>query len=175
MDSVPWLQISSAIHNFEEMRLPVPSFSKFMMATAIGVPVAVLVHDTSSFWMPVNRNIPVVSWFLRKWRSDTSEDSSKARHLRIFRNLVLFGALISLMYDSEPKDTPYRYVSDRVTSSNARRTMGQDILKGRKEAFAAANKIMNEDAYDPAKCDQQRDAALRRRHVQESKNAPVEF
>ena len=157
------------------MRLPVPSFSKFLAATAIGVPVAVLVHDTSSVWMPVNRNLPVVAWFLRKWRGDMSDDSAKARHLRIFRNVILFGALISLMYDSEPKDVPYRYVSDRLTSSNARRTFTDDIQKSRKEAFGAANKVMNEDAYDPAKCAQQRDAALRRRHVQESKNAALEF
>lgn len=161
-----WMGISHAVHQLEEIQIPMPSSKAVLVGTAVGIPLAVLLHETADSWMPVRTNIPVLSWFMRKWRSDAR---AKPTHLRIFRNLAIFAWFTAVLYESDVRMAPIEYVSDRVTSSNARRTMTDEIRKSRATAFASANEVIGETAFDVAKSSQQRDAALRRRNAHESR------
>eukprot|EP00758_Cryptobia_borreli_P003979 Tbor_TRINITY_DN4100_c0_g1::TRINITY_DN4100_c0_g1_i3::g.26482::m.26482 len=156
-----WFAASNVIHNMEEMRFSFPSSKAILIATALGIPVAVLLHETTSSWMSYASTIPGFSWIAAKWRKDGDG--------RVLRNAILFAWVVGLMYDSDPKETPLDYVSDRITSTNARRTLNKEIKNARKEAFGATHEVINEEAFDFAKSSQLRDAALRRRHAQESR------
>lgn len=156
--------ISHAIHSMEQMNIQLPTSKSMLIAGAVGIPLAVLLHDTADLWLPTSFNIPVLSWFQRKWIQDPDEKKS---HLRIFRNAVIFGWIVCALSEGEPKFQPVDYVADRVLSSSARRSLTNDILESRKIALQATHAVFGEAAFDEANARQQRDAALRRRYSQE--------
>lgn len=167
-----WLELSNIIHNLEEVKVPFPSSKAFLITALVGVPVGVLLHDTSSYWMPKTKasSLPVVSWFLRKWSEDPE---NKRTHLRILRNAVVFGWFACVMNEKDYREVPVDYVADRVSSTSARRVINNEIMKARGEIFSAASQVVGQEAFDGAKAAQQRDAALRRRHAHDSRSQLV--
>lgn len=163
-----WLELSNIIHNLEEAKVPLPSSKAFLTATLIGIPVSVLLHDTSKYWLPKKKlgRIPIVSWFARKWSEDPE---AKYTHLRILRNCIVFGWFACVMGEKEYRELPIDYVADRVSSTSARRVVNSEIMKSRQEVFSAAGQVVGQEAFDGAKAAQQRDAALRRRHTHDSR------
>lgn len=161
---LPWVEVSNAVHTIEQMNFTLPSSKSVLIAGAVGVPIAVLLHDTAHYWLPTSFKIPIVSFFQRKWAQDPQEKKS---HLRILRNALVFGWLICALQEGDPKFQPLDYVVERISSSTARKSMSKEISDARQAAFAATHQVIGESALDEANARQQRDAALRRRHSQE--------
>lgn len=165
---LPWLDISNTLHSVEEMKISLPSSKSVLLAGAIGIPLAVLLHDTSNLWMPTSFSIPIVSWFQRQWNQDPQQ---KKNHLRVLRNSLIFSWIVCALQEGDPKFLPLDYVGERVSNSTARKSITQDILQSRHAAFGATHQLIGEAALDEANARQQRDAALRRRHSQELRRA----
>jgi hypothetical protein len=165
---LPWLTISDTLHSVEEMNLSLPSSKSVLVAGVIGIPIAVLLHDTAEFWMPSKINIPILSWFQRKWCQDPQQ---KKTHLRVFRNALIFGWIVCALQEGDPKFQPMDYIVERLSSTTARKSMTQEILTSRHAAFGATHQVVGESALDEANARQQRDAALRRRHSQETRRS----
>jgi hypothetical protein len=161
---LPWVEISNAVHTVEQMNITLPSSKSILIAGAVGIPLAVLLHDTSDRWLPTSFKIPILSFFQRKWAQDPQE---KKTHLRIFRNALIFGWIVCALQEGDPKFQPLDYVIERVSSTTARKSLSRDISEARKAAFGATHQVVGESALDEANARQQRDAALRRRHSQE--------
>lgn len=165
---LPWLEISNNLHALEEVKIPLPTSKSVLMATAIGIPIAVLLHDTSDYWLPAKFNIPILSWFQRKW---TQDRQNKRSHLRILRNALMFAWMVCAIQEGEPKFLPIDYIAERLTNNTARKSITNDIMQSRRAAFGATHQVIGEAAIDEANARQQRDAALRRRHSQEIRRA----
>lgn len=163
---LPWLSLNNALFSVEEMSITLPSSKTVLLAGAIGIPIAVLLHDTSDYWMPSNFSIPVLSYFQRKWTQDPQQKKS---HLRILRNSLIFGWIVCALQEGDPKFQPLDYVAERLQSTSARKSMTNDILTSRHAAFGATHQLIGEAALDEANARQQRDAALRRRQSSESR------
>ena len=163
--SIPWLSLHNVIHSIEEFRLPIPASRSVLYAGVAAIPVAVLLHDTSDFWMPLTVNIPVVSYFTRRWKKDSD---NKELDLVTFRNALIFAWVVAAVSEPEPKAAPMDYVVDRLSNSTTRRILTSDINKARTAAFSAAT-AFTMGTQDPEKAIQLRDAALRRRQVQEER------
>lgn len=161
---LPWVEASNVVHTVEQMNITLPSSRSVLIAGAVGIPLAVLLHDTADHWMPTSFKIPLVSFFQRKWAQDPQEKKS---HLRIFRNALIFGWIVCALQEGDPKFQPLDYVIERVSSTTARKSLSKDIADSRKAAFGATHQVIGESALDEANARQQRDAALRRRHSQE--------
>ncbi|KAK7200859.1 hypothetical protein NESM_000144500 [Novymonas esmeraldas] len=164
------VSVSSLVHHVEGLRLPVVPYNTYIKAVCIGIPLAVLAHDTADYWMPTKVHVPVLSWFMRRWRQDPEQ---KHAHLRVVRNLVLFTFLIVLRMDNtaNAEVDPSDYVSHRVTSATAQRTVNQEIYKSRRAAFNAASAVVGEEEMNMEGVQQQRDAALRRRYLHDRQAA----
>ncbi|KPI86493.1 hypothetical protein ABL78_4433 [Leptomonas seymouri] len=156
--------VSSAVNRIEELRLPVVPYNTYIKAVCIGIPVAVLVHDTADYWMPTKVRIPILSWFLRSWRKDPD---TKTAHLRVIRNLFLFAFFVVLRTDNAANEEsqPSDYVSQRLSSATGQRALNQEISKSRRNAFNAATMVLGEEEMNMEAVQQQRDAVLRRRHL----------
>ncbi|KAG5492847.1 hypothetical protein JKF63_01427 [Porcisia hertigi] len=163
MDQVA-VSVSSLVHRIEELRLPVMPYTTYIKAVCIGIPFAVLAHDTADYWLPTKIRVPVFSWFMRKWRQNPE---SKQTHLRVIRNLVLFAFFVVLRMDSAANEEaePCDYVSQRLTSASGQRAVNQEIYKSRRAAFNAATAVLGEEEVNMEGVQQQRDAVLRRRHL----------
>ena len=161
---IPWLTLNNAIHAAEEFRFPFVSSKAVAYVGVVGIPIVVLLHDTSDSWLPRTRQIPILSWFLRKWR-----EGQKEMHLRIFRNVLLFAWVVCAMQEENPKFSPSDYVSDRIMSTNARKQLSNSLMESRHAAFGAADEVMGAEAFDEKKSGEQKDAAIRRRHIQENR------
>ncbi|CBZ30980.1 conserved hypothetical protein [Leishmania mexicana MHOM/GT/2001/U1103] len=163
MDQIA-VSVSAVVHRMEELRLPVVPYSTYIKAVCIGIPLAVLVHDTAEYWLPTKVRIPVLSWFVRKWRQNPE---AKHVHLRVIRNLVLFAFFVVLRMDSAANEEaePSDYVSQRLTSASGQRAVNQEIYKSRRAAFNAATAVLGEEEMNIEGVQQQRDAVLRRRHL----------
>lgn len=155
--------VSAAVNRMEELRLPVVPYGTYFKAVCIGVPIAVLAHDTAAYWLPTKVRIPIVSWFMRRWRLDPE---AKHEHIRAIRNLFLFAfAVVVFMDDAGGVKLPCDYVSQRLTSQSGQRAVNQEIYKARRNAFNVASTVMGEEEMNSEGVQQQRDAALRRRHL----------
>ncbi|EAN99812.1 Present in the outer mitochondrial membrane proteome 6 [Trypanosoma cruzi] len=163
MDTVV-LTVSSLVHQAETFTFPVVRSKSLAVTVAVGIPVAVLLHDTADRWLPKKWEIPIISWFRRKWRQDPE---TKVVHLALARNAVLFFFVAMALSESPYYQTPVDYVSDRVSSSSARRALDEEIKTSRRVAFGAANDVVGEEGLNEAGVRQQRDTALRRRFVHE--------
>lgn len=163
MDQVA-VSVSSWVNRIEEMRLPMVPYTTFIKAVCIGIPIAVLAHDTADFWLPTKVRIPVLSWFMRRWRQD---GEAKTLHLRVARNLLFFAffVVMSMNNDGADEPEPSGYVWQRVASASGQRAMSQDIQKARRTAFNAASSVLGEEELNAEAVQQQRDAVLRRRHL----------
>lgn len=163
MDQIA-VRVSYLVNHIEELRLPAISYNSYIKAVCIGIPLAVLVHDTSSYWMPTKVRVPILSWFMRKWHHDPD---TKQLHLRVIRNMILFAFFVVLSTDSAAKEEsqPSDYVEQRLTSATAQRTLNNDIYKSRRAAFNAADAVIGEEEINIEAIQQQRDAVLRRRHL----------
>ena len=159
-----WLALNNLVHSAEQMRVPFPSSKAVMWATIIGIPVAVLLHETSDSWLPESTNIPILAWFLRQWAVD---GQAKKTHLRIFRNLAVFTWIVAIMAEKTPMYSPIDYVAGRVLSTNARKSLTEDIYAARRASFGSVPEVLSEEVFDEAVSRQQRDAALRRRQAKE--------
>lgn len=162
--------VSSAATHIEELRLPYVRFSVFLKALAVGVPFTVLLHETSSTWMPSSFNVPVVSWFQRRWRTDPQKQLAD---LQVFRNIVLFaGVVILFMNDTTSAAAmPSDYLERRLVNTSAVKAMNDDIYSARNAAFEAAGSVLGEEELNVTSALQQRDAALRRRYLRENRNS----
>ncbi|AYU83234.1 conserved hypothetical protein [Leishmania infantum JPCM5] len=163
MDQIA-VSVSALVHRMEELRLPVVPYSTYIKAVCIGIPLAVLVHDTAEYWLPTKVRIPVLSWFARKWRRNPE---AKHVHLRVIRNLVLFAFFVVLRMDGTANEEaePSDYVSQRLTSASGQRAVNQEIYKSRRAAFNAATAVLGEEEMNMEGVQQQRDAVLRRRRL----------
>jgi hypothetical protein len=163
MDQIA-VAVSSAVNRIEEIRLPVMPYNTYIKAVCIGIPVAVFIHDTADYWLPTKVHIPLVSWFMRRWRQ---EPETKAIHLRVLRNLLLFAFFVVLRMDSAANEEsqPSDYISQRLTSATGQRSVNQEIYKARRSAFNAATAVIGEEEMNMEGVQQQRDAVLRRRHL----------
>ncbi|CAJ1035327.1 hypothetical protein, conserved [Leishmania lindenbergi] len=158
------VSVSSLVHCIEELRLPVVPYGTYIKAVCIGIPLAVLAHDTAEYWLPTKARIPVLSWFVRKWRQNPE---TKHVHLRVIRNLVLFAFFVVLRMDGAANEEaePSDYVSQRLTSASGQRAVNQEIYKSRQVAFNAATAVLGEEEMNIEGVQQQRDAVLRRRRL----------
>ncbi len=162
---LPWLSFHNVIHTIEEFKLPLPSSRTVAFAGLAAVPIAVLLHDTSDLWLPKTVNLPILSFFTRRWKKD---EENKALDLALFRNGLLFLWVCAIIREGEPKHAPLDYVMDRLSNSSARKILTHDIMQSRKAAFGGATQFAM-GVTDPEKAIQLRDAALRRRQVQEDR------
>ena len=162
---VDWLALNSVIHMAEELKIPFPSSKTIMIAGIVGVPIAVFLHDTADRWLPHSLQIPVLSWFQRRWRKDPQ---NKPGDVATFRNLLIFAWIVAALGERTPKFSPLDYVADRLCNSTTRKLITSEIQKKRGGSFGAARDVMEASAYDDTKTQQLRDAALRRRHIQQS-------
>ncbi|KEG13661.1 hypothetical protein DQ04_00861030 [Trypanosoma grayi] len=167
MDSVA-LGVSSLVHQAEALNIPVVRSRSVALAVAVGIPIAVLLHDTAGHWMPTKWQIPIVSWFRRKWRQNPEE---KSTHLTLARNAVMFFFVAMALSESTFYQTPMDYVADRVSSAPSTRAFNDRIYKARRNAFSAATDTVGEEGLNEANVRQQRDTALRRRFVHDSRAA----
>nr|CCC93013.1 unnamed protein product [Trypanosoma congolense IL3000] len=160
------LSVSSAVHCAENFSLPLIRSRSVVTAVALGIPVAVLLHDTAHYWLPASFELPIISWFRRKWRKNPEE---KVAYLLLARNAIIFFYLAMVLGEGVPYHTPMDYVSDRVSCSTARKTLNERIQKGRHSAFSAAEEVVGEEGLNDASARQQRDTALRRRFFHETR------
>ncbi|PWU83087.1 Present in the outer mitochondrial membrane proteome 6 [Trypanosoma cruzi] len=128
MDTVV-LTVSSLVHQAETFTFPVVRSKSLAVTVAVGIPVAVLLHDTADRWLPKTWEIPIISWFRRKWRQDPE---TKVVHLALARNAVLFFFVAMALSESPYYQTPVDYVSDRVSSSSARKALDGEIRTSRR-------------------------------------------
>ncbi|RNF25911.1 uncharacterized protein Tco025E_01915 [Trypanosoma conorhini] len=166
MDTVA-LTVSSLVHQAETLNLPVIRSKSLALTIAAGIPIVVLLHDTSDWWLPKNWEVPVVSWFRRRWRQDPE---SKVAHLTLARNAVLFFFVAMALSETPYYQTTVDYVADRVSSTTARKSFDEHIKASRRTAFGAASDVVGEEGYSDASVRQQRDTALRRRFVHDNRN-----
>lgn len=164
------VSVSSVVNHLEELRLPSIPYNNYVKAVCIGVPIAVFVHDTASYWMPTKRQLPIISWFTRSWRQDPE---SKRTHLRAIRNLLLFGFFMVMRMDhaASAEAQPSDYVEQRILSATSRKHINDQIYKARAEAFLAADEVLGEEEMNMTAAQQQRDAVLRRRYVHDTRLA----
>ncbi|KAH9601385.1 hypothetical protein LSM04_000997 [Trypanosoma melophagium] len=165
MDSVA-LSVSSLVHRAEALNVPLFRSKTVALTVAMGIPIAVLLHDTSNYWMPTTWQIPIISWFCRKWRQNPEE---KRAHLTLARNAIIFLFVAMALGEGTYYQTPVDYVADRVTSTTARKSFNDHIYKSRQAAFGAATDLVGEEGFNEANVRQQRDTALRRRYVHDSR------
>jgi hypothetical protein len=159
-----YVNLSIAIHTLEDATVRLPSTSTALKLVAFGLPVAVLLHDLSHWWLPKRFSLPVVSFFRRRWVSDPS---NKMVDLMTFRNLALFFGIAAIMHDGVPRVAPIDYLSDRLTSTTARRQIDRDIAEKRTQALEAANRVMAAHAFDDTKATALREEAVIRRWSKE--------
>jgi len=65
-----YVSLSSLVHAVEQFQLSLPTANKVLIGAAAAIPVAILLHDTSDLWLPTRTNIPILSFFVRRWRTD---------------------------------------------------------------------------------------------------------
>lgn len=159
-----YISLSGVIHTLEETPITLPSGSTVLKCVVVGIPLAVLAHELSDWWVPKKVRVPILSFFRRRWVADVN---NKAVDLMTFRNLALFIGIASVMHDVIPKVVPLDYLSDRFTSSAARRNVDKIITERRTNALAAGNQVIAAHAFDDAKTSSLRDDAIHRRAQQE--------
>ncbi|CCW61381.1 unnamed protein product [Phytomonas sp. EM1] len=164
------ITVSSFAHNLENLRLPVIPYNTYIKAVGVGIPIAVFLHSTADYWIPERFNIPIITWFRRRWRQDPDV---KHTHLRIIRNLLLFIFFVVLRMDSVANDEvqPSDYVEQRLVSATAQRNLNEEIFKARQTAFSAADELLGEVEMNIAGVQQQRDAVMRRRYLHDGRLA----
>lgn len=170
MDQIS-VSVSSLVSALEDVRPPHIGAATYVKAALVGIPLVVLAHDLSDYWMPKKCRIPLVDWILRKWRSDPD---AKFSHLRILRNLIVFGLFVQLHNESSAEQVtymtePHEIVGERLYSAAGTRSMTADIQKARRHAFAAADEVLGPEEMNMAAAEQQMEAALRRRHLREER------
>jgi hypothetical protein len=158
-----YIDLSAFIHRIEEVSIPLPAPSTAVKVIALGIPVAVLIHDLSDLWFPKKRSLPMLTYFRRRWVSDPN---NKQVDLMLFRNVALFVGIAAVMHGGIPKNAPVDYICDRLTSASARRAIDRDIHEKRTASLEAANKVMAAHAYDEAKAMELRQNAVERRASQ---------
>lgn len=160
--------VSSFVHDVEDLRLPVIPYGTYVKGLVIGIPVAVLLHDTAEHWLPTKFRIPIISYFRRRWRESAA---TKESDLHVIRDLIIFTFFIVLRMDSGANEEaqPSDYVEQRLTSAAGHRAMNSDIYKARRAAFNAADEVIGEEEMNMAGVQQQRDAVLRRRYLHDSR------
>lgn len=167
MDSLAH-SVSSMVHCAENFHIPLVRSRTVVTAVAVGIPIAVLLHDTAEHWMPTSFQLPIISWFRRKWRQNPEVKSS---HLTLARNAIIFFYLAMVLSEGTFYETPIDYVADRVSGAPARKAFNERIQKGRHSAFSAAEEVASEEGLNEASSRQQRDTALRRRFLHESRTS----
>ncbi|CAD2216593.1 hypothetical protein AGDE_00960 [Angomonas deanei] len=171
------LTVTSAVNAIEEFRLPEIPYNRMVRGLVIGVPVAVLLHETADYWLHpearenkvnVLHKLPVVgniiNFFVRSWRD---QPESKKAHLMTVRNICFMMFLI-ILYNDEVANGPIeptQYVENRILSSAAHNTLNNEIYKNRKAIFKAADAVIGEEEMNVVGVEQQRDAVLRRRYL----------
>lgn len=165
LSDLPWVLMHNVVHAIEEFRPSLPASRTVLIGGALAIPVALLLHDTSDSWMPKTMNIPVLSFFARRWRGDHKE---KSLDLTTFRNGLIFIAIAAVMAENEQPVGSMDYVADRLTNSTTRRAINSDMMEARRASFGAATQIAIATS-DDGNAVQVRDAALRRRHLRETR------
>ena len=151
------------IHRVEEWKMPIPSSKAVMYLGVAAIPVAVLLHDTCDLWMKSSTYYPIITFFSRRWKADPA---NKELDLTTFRNAIILAWIVAILNETEAKQEPVDYVLDRLVNSTTRRHLTNDINSSRRLAFANAFGFIHGN-NDFERSTQLRDAALKRRQVQE--------
>ncbi|CCD19060.1 hypothetical protein ERJ75_001738200 [Trypanosoma vivax] len=160
------LSVSSIVHRLENFSVPLLRSRTCALAVALGIPVAVFLHDTANYWMPTTWQVPILSWFRRRWLRNPEEKYADAM---LARNVIIFLFVAMAVAEGTHYQAPVDYVSDRVCSTPARKALTECVLEKRRNAFAAAGEVIGEEGLNEANARQQRDTALHRRFLQESR------
>lgn len=164
-DSVA-LTVTQWLHDFEEWEFPMPSPNSIMWAAVLGIPVVLAAHDSSDKWMPKTSQLPVVSWFQRRWKKS---DKTKARDLYMMRDGVLFAYVAASLYEGNAKQLPLDYLADRLINATTRTILTREIQTKRSSTYSAAQGVLQTGAaFDADKIGAMRETAMRRRNVQEN-------
>lgn len=159
------LKVTELVHEFEEWSMPMPSASQVMWAAIIGIPVALAAHDSSHHWMPDKFQIPVLSWFQRRWKKS---EKIKSRDINMMRDAVIFAYIAASLYEGNARSIPLDYVADRLINSSARTILTREMQSKRSSVFAAGQQVLMVGADDAEKVAQMKTTAMRRRMVQEN-------
>jgi hypothetical protein len=159
------LQITEWVHDFEEWSMPMPSASTVMWTTLVGIPVVLAAHDSSHVWMPDKFQVPVVSWFQRRWKRS---EKLKARDVHMMRDAVVFAYVAASLYEGNARTIPLDYVADRLINASARTILTREMQSKRGSVFAAGQQVLSVGADDAEKVAQMKTTAMRRRAVQEN-------
>src|SRR4051812_30037811 len=119
-----YLEINNLIHTVEQWKMPFPTSRAVIVAGVVGVPIAVLLHDTAHLWLPRTFSIPIVSFFQRRWRKD---EKNKQTDLSLLRNFLIFFWIAATVNEPIPKYSPLDFIADRLGNTTARRQMTHEI------------------------------------------------
>ena len=159
------LALTRWVHDFEEWQLPMPSPNTVMWATVVALPVALIAHDTSAAWTPQSFQLPVLSWFQRRWKRD---GKLKARDLRMVHDAVMFFYVAASLYEGNARVMPLDYVADRLLNATSRTILTREMQSKRSATFAASQGVLANGAFDAEKIVAMKETAMRRRMVQEN-------
>ena len=160
-----YVDLNSWIHRLEEWKLPLPNPKTVLITGIVGIPVLVLLHDTSDWWLQkTGTSIPILSYFQRRWKKDSGV---KLADLALFRNAAILFWIACTLNDTNPKYSPLDYVADRLVNATTRKQLTTQIQQNRSRAMTAGMEALSAAAFDETKARQLRDAAIHRRAVQE--------
>jgi hypothetical protein len=152
--------VVEAVHSVEELSLPLPRSTTILYGGLLGIPVAMLLHDTSSFWLPKHIQIPLLSWFGRRWNKS---GKTKMRDLFMLRDAVIFVWAAALLREEAPKSLPLDFLADRLISAGARAVLTKEIQENRVGVFESVQQVLAGSIVDDSKVSVLRDEAVRRR------------
>ena len=160
------LTLTKWVHDFEEWELPVPAPNTVMWSAVVGIPLALAAHDTSNKWMSKTMQIPVLSWFQRRWKLS---GNVKARDLHMMRDGVIFAYVVASLYEGNTKVLPLDFIADRLMNATTRTILTREIQGKRASVYSAAQGVLQSgSAFDADKVASMRETAVRRRMVQEN-------
>eukprot|EP01059_Diplonema_ambulator_P019633 TRINITY_DN33258_c0_g1_i1.p2 TRINITY_DN33258_c0_g1~~TRINITY_DN33258_c0_g1_i1.p2 ORF type:complete len:120 (+),score=30.37 TRINITY_DN33258_c0_g1_i1:47-406(+) len=103
-------------------------------ATMVALPLAAwFLWDTSSYWLPENRWIPIVSYFRRQWKSNPSK---QMLHVKMVSELVIFGLIA------------YQLIMDKDDANSIRGATASE----KKDIERGIDQMMQADLESHAKC-----------------------
>ena len=160
------ISITQWFHDLEEWELPMPSPTTVMWSTIVGVPLALAAHDSSEKLLPATTQLPIVSWFQRRWKKN---EKVKSRDLYMMRDGVIFAYIAASLYEGNAKMIPLDYLADRLMNATTRTILTREIQNKRSSTYSAAQGVLQSGAaFDGDKLGAMKETAMRRRMVQEN-------
>ncbi len=165
--SSTYVDLHSFIHGVEQWRLPICSHRRFVTTVAVGIPIAVLLHDTYQLWGGEwFETLPVVRYFARSWKQNPE---TKAIHLQGLRNAILLGWLVVTSAEKYSNETAFDFVTPRLTNSTTRQNLTTAIQEARVVNCEGAMHTVLPVMEDNNKVLSTQDAEYRRRYQKEGR------